>query len=73
MSRARPDAYFQPFYEYMAVRTYLILGEQDRALDLLEPIMQKPYFVTPAWLRLDPDLAPLAGNPRFERLASGRG
>ena len=55
------------------MRTYLILGDQDRALDLLEPIMQKPYFMTPAWLRLDPDLAPLAGNPRFERPANSRG
>ena len=68
-----PRPKLQPFYEYTAVRTYLILGDQDRALDLLEPIMQKPYFMTPAWLRLDPDLAPLAGDPRFERLASGRG
>ena len=64
---------FQPIYAYTAVRSDLILGDEDQALDLLEGLMQKPYFMTPAWLRLDPDLAPLAGNPSFERLASGRG
>ena len=54
MSRTRPDAYSQPFNEYTALRTYLIVGDEDQALDLLEGLIQKPYFMTPAWLRLDP-------------------
>jgi hypothetical protein len=31
-------------------------------------LVKLPYFVTPAWLRIDPTWAPLKGNPRFERL-----
>jgi hypothetical protein len=30
-----------------------------------------PYYLSPAWLRIDPEFAPLRGNPRSERLAGG--
>jgi len=29
-------------------------------------------FVTREWLRIDPNFAPLRGNPRFEKLVAGR-
>ncbi len=30
-----------------------------------------PYYLSPAWLRIAPEFAPLRGNPRSERLAGG--
>jgi len=60
-----------PYYQHIAARAYLELGDTDRALDLLEPLLKVPYYLSPGWLRIDPAFAALRGNPRFERLARG--
>jgi hypothetical protein len=40
-------------------------------VDQLEKLLAQPYFLTRAWLRIDPSFAPLKGYPRFDRLVSG--
>lgn len=52
----------------MLARTYIALGDHSPALDELEQLLRVPYVVSPAWLRIDPNFAPLHGNPRFQRL-----
>jgi len=54
------------------VRIYLLVGEPEKALDRLEPLLKIPYYLSPGWLRIDPTFAPLMGNPRFEKLVAGR-
>jgi hypothetical protein len=54
------------------VRIYTLTGEPDKALDALEPLLKIPWLLSPGWLRIDPNFAPLRGNPRFERLVNGK-
>jgi serine/threonine-protein kinase len=60
-----------PYYQHQLARVYLLTGEHEKALDVLETLIRIPYLLTPARLRIDPTFAPLKGNPRFEKLIRG--
>jgi len=57
-----------PYYQQIMARIYLMVGEPEKALDMLEPLLKMPYYLSPGWLRVDPTFAALKGNPRYERL-----
>jgi TolB-like protein len=65
------DAINGPYYQHLMARIYLLSGEPEKALDMLEPLLKMPYFLSPGWLRIDPTWAALKGNPRFERMITG--
>jgi serine/threonine protein kinase/tetratricopeptide (TPR) repeat protein len=65
------DAFSGPYIQHQLVRIYMVLGEKEKALDHLEPLLKVPYYLTPAWLAIDPNFAPLKGQPRFEALLRG--
>lgn len=64
--------YADPYFQQQLVRIYILAGEHEKALDALEPLLRNPYHLTPKWLAVDPNFAPLKGNPRFERLLRER-
>ena len=65
------DATNGAYDQHQLVRIYIMVGEPEKALDQLEPLLKMPYTLSPGWLRIDPAFAPLKGNPRFERLLKG--
>jgi serine/threonine-protein kinase len=65
------DTYTGPYLQHQLVRIYIETGEFEKALDRLEPLLKMPYYLSPGWLRIDPNLDPLRKNPRFQKLVEG--
>ena len=65
------DAFGGTYNQHQLVRIYLLLGEPEKALDQLEPLLKMPYYLSPGCIKIDRTFAPLRGNPRFERLIAG--
>jgi len=66
------DAYDGPYYQHQLARIYIRVGEPEKALDHLEPLLKIPYVLSPGWLKIDPNFDPLRKNPRFQKLVAGR-
>ena len=56
------------YNQHQLARVYLLLGEKEKALDLIEELANIGYVLTPGYLRIDPNFASLKGHPRFEKL-----
>ena len=52
--------------QHLLVRIYVLVGEPEKALNLLEPLL-KTHYLSPGWLKIDPTFAPL----RATRASSG--
>jgi TolB-like protein/Tfp pilus assembly protein PilF len=65
------DAYTAPYIQHQLARIYLLVGEPEKALDQLEPLLKIPYILSPGWLKVDPTFDPLRKNPRFQKLVEG--
>jgi TolB-like protein len=66
------DAYDGPCYQHQLARIYIRVGEPEKALDHLEPVLKIPYVLSPGWLKIDPNFDPLRKNPRFQKLVAGK-
>ena len=67
------DAYTGAYLQHQLVRIYILTGEPQKAMDLLEPLLETPYFLSPGWLGVDPTFASLRKLPRFQQLAAEGG
>jgi len=65
------EYYLGAYYVHQLARVYTMLGEPEKAIELLRQLLARPYYLSPAWLRIDPTFEPLRKNPRFQKLAAG--
>ena len=54
---------------YLIALVYIGLGDKTKAIDYLEREYENHDNIDTAWIRADPMLDPLRGDPRFEALA----
>jgi serine/threonine protein kinase/tetratricopeptide (TPR) repeat protein len=64
------DAFVGPYLQHQLARVYILVGEPEKALDQLEPLLRIPYYLSPGWLKIDPNFDPLRKNPRFQMLVA---
>lgn len=62
------DAMWGPDNVENLVYIYILVGEQDAALDQIEYLLSIPSGISVPLLRLDPRFDPLRNNPRFQKL-----
>ena len=65
------DATTSTYLQHQLARIYILVGEPEKALDQLEPLLKIPYYLSPGWLKIDPTFDPLRKNPRFQKLVAG--
>ena len=66
------DAVMGAYVQHQLARIYTLVGEPEKALDQLEPLLRIPYDLSPGWLRIDPNFNSLREHPRFQRLVAGK-
>ena len=71
MTPVSKDAFSGPYLQHQLARIYILVGEPDKAIDRLEPLLRMPYYLSPGWLRVDPTFDPIRKHSRFQRLADG--
>jgi serine/threonine-protein kinase len=62
------DAFGGAYMQHQLARIYMLVGEPDKALEHLEPLLERPYYLSPGWLNIDPTFDPIRSHPRFRRL-----
>jgi hypothetical protein len=50
-------------------QVYMLVGEEDKAIATIEQALKRPFYVTPAWLAIDPTWDSLRSHPRLQKLA----
>ena len=52
-----------PYIQHQLARIYLLVGEPGEGARPARAAARMPYYLSPGWLRIDPNFDPLRGNP----------
>jgi len=64
----RLDGYQGPWAVLNSAMVLTLAGEDDRAIDILDTLLQVPAPVSVPWMKVEPFLTPLRDHPRFKAL-----
>jgi len=67
LPRSKDGYYYLPFVVDLA-HIYTILGDNEKALERLEYLLNNPSWLSPPFLRMDPRWDPLKDDPMFQAL-----
>ena len=59
------------YFRLVHARILMLAGAHDRAVAALAKLVEQPFYVTRAWLRIDPTFESLRGHAGFQRLVAG--
>lgn len=62
------NALYGAFIQHTRARIHLMVGDVEGAFDLLEPLLDVPYYLSRDWMRIDPDYRDVRDHPRYLRL-----
>ena len=62
------DAFDGPMITQSLAEIYALLGEEEKAIDLLDGLLSRPSSLSVAMLKVIPIWDPLRNNPRFGEL-----
>jgi len=62
------NTWYGPFNLMVLTRTYIMVGEYEKAIANLDTLVNRPSFWSKAFLRVHPLFDPLRSNPRFQKL-----
>jgi len=74
IARQAKDRWGGPTAEQTVARAYMLLGDRERVIAMLERLLAQPSedALMPAMLRIDPVWDPIRSEPRFQKLANGK-
>ena len=58
--------------QHQLARIDILVGEPEKAIDQLEALLKIPNYLSPGWLKIDPNFDSLRSNPRFQKLVAGK-
>jgi tetratricopeptide (TPR) repeat protein len=62
------DAFGGAEFTFRVAEVYAILGDNDRAIEILDGLLSRPSAVTVQELKVNPIWDPLRADPRFQKL-----